>query len=410
LKYDSDTVPERGIWYQGDMNIRAKMVSLLALLFVALIVLDLAVQSRILMPSFAELERDDAKTSMTRIGYALDQTLNGLQLSATDWGDWQDVYGYVQRPNSEFVSTNITPNAIKQLQVNALWIIDLQGKVVASRSQELSSGAKLDIDMAQWKVLPESFPWRRNLAAGAPARGLIQTNQGVMMIAAAPVLDGSGGGRALGMVILGRLLTPVQIREIGAQAQAALSMIQNVRSAGADQIVDTDSLTEVYRTFQDIYGRPVLTLQVEVPRRITARGRDAITYASVYLIGAAVAALALLVIVLNRMVLGPLARVTRHAVAIGKGTDLSARLNLDRHDEIGRLACRRLERSLAGQQLVQQVGGAHPGPSGKSVAITQSSAWRERNIPRWPTPGSSCSSAPCRRALSQGTTRLSSKL
>jgi len=319
------------------MNIRTKMVSLLALLFVGLIGLDVAVQNRILLPSFAELERDDAKTSMKRIGYALDQALDGLQLSATDWGDWQDVYGYVQTANADFVSTNITPNAIKQLQVNALLIIDLQGKVVAARSQELS-GAKLDFDLTQWKVLPENFPWRRNLATGASARGLIQTNRGVMMIAAAPVLNGSGGGRALGMVIMGKLLTPVQIHELGAQAQATLSMMPSVGSVDADQIVDTDALTQVYRTFQDIYGRPVLTLRVEVPRRITARGRDAVNYASLYLVGAAVAALALLVIVLNRMVLGPLARVTRHAVAIGKGEDLSARLNLGRRDEIGRLA------------------------------------------------------------------------
>ncbi len=319
------------------MNIRTKMVSLLALLFVALIVLDIVVQNRILLPSFAELERDDAKTSMKRIGYALEQTLDGLQLSATDWGDWQDVYDYVQSPNSGFVSTNITRNAVKQLQVNALLIVDLQGRVVASKSQELS-GADLDLDVARWRSLPENFPWRSNLAAGTPAKGLIQTNRGVMMIAAAPVLDGSGGGRALGMVVMGRLLTPLQIRKLGAQAQTPLSMMQDARSTGADQIVDTDALTEVYRTFQDIYGRPVLTLRVEVPRRITARGRDAVNYASAYLVGAAIAALALLVVVLNRTVLSPLARVTRHAVTIGKGTDLSARLNLKGHDEIGMLA------------------------------------------------------------------------
>ncbi len=319
------------------MNIRTKMVSLLALLFVALIVLDVVLQNRALMPSFAELERDDAETSMKRIGYALEQTLDGLQLSATDWGDWQDVYGYVQSPNSDFVSTNITPNAIKQLQVNALLIVDLQGRVVASKSQELS-GADLDLDVVRWRSLPGNFPWRSNLASGVPAKGLIQTNQGVMMIAAAPVLNGSGSGRALGMVIMGRLLTPQQIRELGAQAQATLSMMPDVRSSATDQIVDTDALTEVYRTFPDVYGRPVLTLRVEVPRRITARGRDAVNYASAYLIGAAIAALALLVIVLNRMVLSPLARMTRHAVAIGKGTDLSARLNLQRDDEIGLLA------------------------------------------------------------------------
>ena len=52
------------------------------------------------------------------------------------------------------------------------------------------------------------------------------------------------------------------------------------------------------------------------------------TYASLYLIGAAVTVLLLLVVALNRIVLKPLARVTRHAVAVGEGTDLTARLNI----------------------------------------------------------------------------------
>ncbi len=43
------------------MNVRTKMLSLLALLFVILIVIDIAIQKEILMPSFAELERDDAR-------------------------------------------------------------------------------------------------------------------------------------------------------------------------------------------------------------------------------------------------------------------------------------------------------------------------------------------------------------
>jgi signal transduction histidine kinase len=88
----------------------------------------------------------------------------------------------------------------------------------------------------------------------------------------------------------------------------------------------------------DIYGRPVMTFQVDVPRRITARGHGAVTYASLYLIGAAVAVLVLLVVVLNRIVLRPLARVTRHAVSVGDGTDLTARLNLPGEDEIASLA------------------------------------------------------------------------
>ena len=91
------------------MNIRTKMLSLLALLFVVLAVFEIAIQREVLMPSFAELERDDAKTSMKRISYALDMTLDGLALSATDWGNWADVYQYVERPNAAFLKANISP-------------------------------------------------------------------------------------------------------------------------------------------------------------------------------------------------------------------------------------------------------------------------------------------------------------
>ena len=320
------------------MSIRTKMISLLALLFTVLIVLEIAVQQRVLMPSFAQLEREDAETSMKRIGYALDMTLESLELSAADWGNWADVYRFVQSPDAAFVDTNITPVALKQLKVNAILIVDLNGDYVLSSARNLISGEPLDIDLAARKALPADFPWRRNLSEGKTAKGLLRTNRGVMMIAAAPVLDGSGGGKPLGMVLMGRLLTPGQVQMIGAQAQANLSMSRDRLSEGGEQIAETDAATQVYKTFHDVYGRPQMSFRVEVTRRITERGQGAVTYASLYLIGAAVTVLLLLVVALNRIVLRPLARVTRHAVAVGEGTDLTARLDLPGRDEIARLA------------------------------------------------------------------------
>jgi two-component system, NtrC family, sensor kinase len=320
------------------MNIRTKMISLLALLFVVLIVFEIAIQNEVLIPSFAELERDNAKTSMKRISYALDMTLDRLAVNAGDWGNWADVYQYVQMPNEAFLSANITPVALKQLQVDALLIADLHGNLVLSSAEDVETGKPLDLDLANRTALPDDFPWRRNLADGKSAKGLIQTNRGIMMIAAAPVLDGSGAGRPLGMVIMGRLLTPAQVEALGARAQAALSMLPSRRIGSADQVVETDAQTQVYRSFNDVYGRPLMDLRVEVPREITARGQTAVRYASAYLIGAAIAVLIALVIVLNRVVLEPLARVTRHAVAIGEGTDLTARLHLPGRDEVASLA------------------------------------------------------------------------
>ncbi len=320
------------------MNIRTKMISLLALLFAVLIIIEIAVQDRVLMPSFAQLEREDAETSMRRIGYALDMTLESLELSAADWGNWADVYRFVQAPDEAFVKANITAVALKQLKVNAILIVDLSGNYVLSSARSLISGDPMDIDLAARKALPSDFPWRANLSQGRSARGLIRTNRGVMMIAAAPVLDGSGGGRPLGMVVMGRLLTPAQVQMIGAQAQATLALFNDRLSNGEQELAETAAATQVYKTFKDVYGRPLVSFRVSVPRRITERGQGAVTYASLYLIAAAIIVLLLLVVALNRIVLRPLARVTRHAVAMGKGTDLGARLNLPGRDEIARLA------------------------------------------------------------------------
>ena len=320
------------------MNIRTKVISLLAMLFVILIAIEIAVQREILMPSFAALERDDAKVSMRRIDYALDVSLDALQVTAADWGNWDDVYRYVQAPNEDFVRANITSVALKQLQVNSLMIVDLEGNVVLSSGVTLGGRNGAAIDFSNLKRLPADFPWREYLAAGTSAKGLIRTNQGLMMIAAAPVLDGSGSGAHLGMVIMGQLMTPETVRSLASRAQADLTLDPAARPIVGDGVSETDSTTRITRQLSDIYGRPLAVAAVDVPRRITARGHNAVTYASAYLIGAAVIVLILLVTILNRVVLEPLARVTRHAVSISEGNDLTARLDLDSRDEIGLLA------------------------------------------------------------------------
>jgi len=335
------------------MTIRLKMIAIIASLFVLLGIAEVFVNNHILQPSFAELERDDARTSVRRVNYALDLRLKGLGVSAAGWGNWSETYAFVHDHNQAFVTTNMTPTTLKQLDVSLMLIIDTGGNIVLADSFDLTANRPLDVDLVRLKALPTNFPWRANLLTGRPAQGLLQTNRGVMMIAASPILDGNEGGPARGLVILGRLLSAGEIEQIGSQAQAIVSMEPGVSSfQGPDRVVDTESTTQVYRSFEDVYGRPALTLRVDVPRRITERGRSAVTYASAYLISAGIVVLALLVVIINRLVLRPLARITEHAVAMGEGNDLSARLNFRRKDEIGTLA-REFDR------MVERVAQSH---------------------------------------------------
>jgi sensor domain CHASE-containing protein len=320
------------------MNIRPKVTALVAVLFVILGLAEILVVKRILLPSFVELERADAHIAMRRIRNALDLATGRLALSATDWGNWADTYRFVQDHNQDFVADNITKVALKELDVNAMLVVDRDGNFVLASELDLKSDQPLDLDFVARKMLPADFPWRANLRDGLPAQGFVQTNRGILMMAAAPILDGNGQGPARGMVVMGRLLGAAEIARLGAQAQAQVFMAAQRNVRVPEQLVESDAVTHVYRSIDDVYGQPIMTLQVDVPRQITLRGYSAVTYASAYSLVAAVVALILLVVILNRVVLTPLARVTRHAVAIGAGEDLTRRLDFNSKDEIGVLA------------------------------------------------------------------------
>jgi len=320
------------------MNIRPKVTALVASLFVILGVAEILVAKRVLLPSFGELERADAHIAMRRIRNALDLTVDRLALSATDWGNWADTYRFVQDRNPAYVSDNITKVALKQLNVNTMLVVNLDGNFVLASQLDLKSDLPLDLDFVARKTLPADFPWRANLRDGRAAKGFVQTNRGILMMAAAPVLNGNGQGPVRGMVIMGRLLRASEIELIGAQSQADVSMAPQRNVRVPEQLVESDTITHVYRSIDDVYGQPIMTLRVDVPRQITQRGHSAVAYASAYSLAAAVVVLILLVVILNRVVLTPLARVTRHAVAIGAGEDLTRRLDFSSKDEIGVLA------------------------------------------------------------------------
>jgi sensor domain CHASE-containing protein len=320
------------------MNIRPKVTVLVASLFVILGVAEILVAQRVLLPSFADLERGNAHIAMRRIRNALDLATDRLALSATDWGNWADTYRFVQDHNQAFVTDNITQVALRELNVNTMLVVDHDGNYVLASELDLNSDKPLNLDFVTRKTLPADFPWRANLRDGVPAKGFVQTNRGILMMAAAPILNGTGQGPARGMVIMGRLLASAEIARIGSQAQVQVSMAAQRNERVAEHLVESDSVTHVYRSVDDVYGQPIMTLRVDVPREITQRGDSAVQYASAYSLVAAVVVLILLVVILNRVVLTPLARVTRHAVAMGAGEDLTRRLDFNSKDEIGVLA------------------------------------------------------------------------
>lgn len=334
------------------MKIRAKVVALLAVVFFSLTFVEWGVGQVLLLPRFEEIELDNARTAMKRIEFGVHQALNEIQVSATDWGNWKDTYQFIQDHNAQYEQDNLNETSMKQLRLTALAFVDLNGDIVLSKSLDPVSGAMLPLDLFPQGSLPGNFLWRENLRSGRPGQGLIATDHGVLLAAVAPILDGFGHGPSRGMVLMGRQLTAAEVSQIGARAQTQVALVaaqgatdpapQLIQSGGTrdqnEKVAINDDTTRVFRVFTDIYGAPVMTLRVDVPRTISIGARTTVAYVLAFTVGAFVTVLLILKFMLDRIVLTPLARVTRHAVSIGTGDDLTTRLHLDRADEIGTLA------------------------------------------------------------------------
>ncbi len=325
------------------MRLYAKVILLLCAVFAAYAAIDYTVQRTVILPSFESLEEDLARTDMERVNRALDDELGQLLLFGADWGNWLETYRYMAGENPAFIADNMTPSTIEAARLDAVALLDAQSRFVWRQGYDPATHAERRWAMLDGQGLDPGHPLRRAIAAGEQASGLVLTEHGPAMLMVAPVLDGAGNGPHRGAVMLMRVITEDVAARLAEQAQVqlevtALTPRDEPASWQGTRLVRHENLNEVFRRLDDLYGRPAVQLHIEVPRSVSARGRDAVGFAMLSLLLAAAITLAALLLALRFMVLGPVSRMTRHAVAIAEGGDLAQRMGVRRSDELGILA------------------------------------------------------------------------
>ena len=330
------------------MRVRAKVTILLGLLFAALLTAQWAIQQRLVLPKFMELERESARTDMQRVVYAVEREEQALGAQAADWGNWLDTWRYMKHHYAAYEHDTLTDTAVKTLKVDYLALVGSDGHIDWNRAIDPVTGKNLAVQLNRTNRL--EFEWSRALTHGQPISGLIVTNVGVLVTAGAPILDGFGHGPSRGMVIMGRFLNNAELQRLGNQAQvkldmrvwdgseAAASKSSGSVWAGDVRLAESPATTRIERAFANLSGEPLLIFGINVPRTISHRGAEAVQYSTRMVAAVACIALITLLVLLGRMVLSPLASVTDHAQRIAAADDLSARLAYERSDELGTLA------------------------------------------------------------------------
>jgi signal transduction histidine kinase len=335
-----------------DLPLRLKVVLILSAVVLAYGALDALVQRFVVYDSFVALERHEAERDMRRVRDALQNEVRHLEQRAADWGRSSEAGRFVTGQDPEPLDAGLDAHTLEREKLDLLVLCDARGRVSWNRAS--AGGGFRDFPNQQ---LALSHPLLVRLDPAHPetqASGLMQTEQGNLLVCAGWMRDPAQAGAPRGLVVIGRLLSPAWLEALARQTGVDFTLVPVLEALEHEPdraLVDAATSTEtplvqvvdeqrlrVLAHMTDISGAPALLIETRGRRSISAGGATALRYALVSTIAAGLLMMLTLLFLLTRTVLRPLAQLTNHAVAIGRSEELMRKLELQRRDEIGVLS------------------------------------------------------------------------
>lgn len=330
------------------LKLHTKVLIALYAVFAVYGVIDYTIQRQVILPSFESLEEESARTDMERVTRTLDRELTQLMTFSADWGNWIDTYRFMDDRNQDFIDINMNPSFLNSSGIELVAFLDREGRFIWRQGYDARIHEPLGFAFLDDDALEPRHPFLPSIGQGTRNQGIVLTEHGPMLLTLSPILDGNGNGPHRGAVLMGRLLIGKRIAQLSEQAQVQLTLrvlkplvpqpVTAPNGPVTTRIVHRESINEVYREVADVYGRHALMLRIDVPRSITAKGQAATRFALWSLLMVGVIVVLVLIFAIRHIILGPVSRMTQHAVRIAEHDDLTVRLALDRRDELGVLA------------------------------------------------------------------------
>lgn len=326
------------------MSLRTKVLLIVIGIFVVFIAADLVMQRLVILPSFISLEQSEAKQDYNRALSALEREIESVHALNSDWSGWDDTYQFMQDRNTDYLRSNFNEGILEQIGMNIIVFYDLDHNVAVVRSVNPNDEQPFKKEALEQLIQVVGTPTQQEPVI----KGLVLLEGVPLLIAAMPILTSELEGPSRGTLIMASHLSQNLIERLSEQANVDLNItvipvnegkaLSGEINAKQPKITSDKENITFLSPLANLNGRPILNLNVTVPKDISARGANATKYASMSLAGAGIIVLLSLLFVLDRLILRPTVRLTEHAKTIGDADGMLEPLELNRSDELGVLA------------------------------------------------------------------------
>jgi PAS domain S-box-containing protein len=335
------------------MSLRIKALLTIGAVTLSLVLALSSIAALLLPPNFAALERQHVQHDLDQVAAMLENEAAALAVTAQDWAAWDDTYQFVEDRNQAYVEANLPDWTLTNLQLNLMVFVDRSGQIVFGKQLDRDS-RPLPLPEGIAPYLRSPGPFLPGEAAPRPRHGLVALPEGILLAAVHPILRSDGqSGPARGVLVLGRWLDDAELARLARLTQHPFRLVSldgplpaDMQAPSArltpDQPLLTlprgDELVAGYRLLFDITGAPQVAAIVEQGRPIVQQGQAAL-YTLIFTLTIAGLIFGLTaLLVMELMVLRPLARVEAAVRQVRAEPDQVARIHVGGRDELTSLA------------------------------------------------------------------------
>lgn len=328
------------------MSISKKIIAVFFGMTALFWLVNFFIQKHVVLPSFADVERQHAMVNIERIEAHIQNEIRLLERLNYDWSAWDDTYDFVETSDQDYIDGNLNAETFQNLETDVVLILNTKQELVWGGVFEFTDeGAEIISTEASILEAVEFFsPFIDDIDFNVhPDR---QVNSGVIIYgdkpviyAIRPVLDSQSEGPARGFLLFGKTISEQVLASI--QSQLRLDFLlkviaQNKKIEDSEYHFDyiSDDLLEISKTYFS-NEVAVFELSTQLPREITRSGLHSVNYAlSTLLIVLLISAVGISVL-LNRNILRPLTNLKQRIQEIAFKNDYSLRIEVESNDEVG---------------------------------------------------------------------------
>ena len=338
------------------MTLSSKTLIIIGVTILCLLAILYGVSQLILRNSFNQLEEQHTRENVERALSALSDDIAQVASTVGHWAPRDDTCRFVEDRNEGYIQSNLGDTTFRSLELNLMLFTSTSGYIVHAKGFDLQANKE--------SAVPRSF--EEHLSANSllakygeddtesTVSGLLLLPEGPLLIASHPILTSAHEGPVRGAMIAGAYLDSEEIKELAQTTHLSLA----VESVSQPQLPSDFQLASLslsdgttvfvrplneestagYALVNDIYGAPALILRVDEPREIYQQGLVSSRYFIVSLVAAGMVFLVVTLVLLRRLVLSPVSRLSAGISSVGSSGDLSARVSVTGKDELASLA------------------------------------------------------------------------